>query len=46
MEFENKDENVLEKYGRDIVKSVKDNKVELVENVSNIRRYIETSVMK
>ena len=25
---------------------VKDNKVELVENVSNIRRYIETSVMK
>ena len=25
---------------------VKDNKVELVENVSNIRRYIETSVMR
>ncbi len=30
MDFENKDENVLEKYGRDIVKSVKDGKVDPV----------------
>ncbi len=30
MDFENKDENVLEKYGRDIVQSVKDGKVDPV----------------
>lgn len=30
MEFENKDENVLQKYGRDIVQSVKDGKVDPV----------------
>ena len=30
MNFENKDENVLEKYGRDIVKNVRDGKVDPV----------------
>ena len=30
MDFENKDENVLEKYGRNIVQSVKDGKVDPV----------------
>ena len=44
MEFENKDENVLEKYGRDIVKSVKDNKVDPVigrdEEIASITRIL------
>ena len=43
MEFENKDENVLE-YGRDIVKSVKDNKVDPVigrdEEIASITRIL------
>ena len=44
MDFENKDENVLEKYGRDIVKNVKDNKVDPVigrdEEISSITRIL------
>ncbi len=44
MDFENKDENVLEKYGRDIVQSVKDGKVDPVigrdEEISSITRIL------
>ena len=44
MNFENKDENVLEKYGRDIVKCVKDNKVDPVigrdEEIASITRIL------
>ena len=44
MDFENKDENVLEKYGRDIVKNVKDNKVDPVigrdEEIASITRIL------
>ncbi len=44
MDFENKDENVLEKYGRDIVQSVKDGKVDPVigrdDEISSITRIL------
>jgi ATP-dependent Clp protease ATP-binding subunit ClpB len=44
MDFENKDENVLEKYGRDIVQSVKDGKVDPVigrdDEIASITRII------
>ena len=44
MDFENKDENVLEKYGRDIVQAVKDNKVDPVigrdEEIASITRIL------
>lgn len=44
MDFENKDENVLEKYGRDIVKNVQDGKVDPVigrdEEIASITRIL------
>ncbi len=44
MNFENKDENVLEKYGRDITKNVTDNKVDPVigrdEEIRNVLRIL------
>jgi len=44
MDFESKDENVLEKYGRDIVKNVKDGKVDPVigrdEEIASITRIL------
>ena len=44
MEFENKDENVLEKYGRDINQAVKDNKIDPVigrdEEIASITRIL------
>ena len=44
MDFDAKDENVLEKYGRDIVQAVKDNKIDPVigrdEEISSITRIL------
>ena len=50
MNFENKDENVLEKYGRDIVKNVRDGKVDPVigrdYEIQNITRILSRKTKK